>query len=100
MHGKEEMRWYMSAGGPALIDISDGFFARQVLDDTGDKDEDDATLVGTAFIGFDSRLGSASEREIWKDTIQLRYSKRQVPVNGIISYFRWQLSKHSPNERI
>lgn len=32
MHGKEDKKWYATVNGPSLIDISDGYFARKVLD--------------------------------------------------------------------
>ncbi|KAH6612161.1 hypothetical protein C7974DRAFT_419056 [Boeremia exigua] len=32
MHGKAEKKWYATTTGPSLIDISDGYFARKVLD--------------------------------------------------------------------
>jgi len=99
MHGKEEMRWYMTAGGQHSLTYLTGSLHDKSL--TIRETKMRTTPPSSVRLPLASIVDWAVQAngESWKDPIQLRYTKRQVPATGIISSFRWQLSKHSPNER-
>jgi hypothetical protein len=40
IYGKEEKKWYMTASGPSLLDISDGYFARRAINNTDAEEQD------------------------------------------------------------
>ncbi|KAJ4311238.1 hypothetical protein N0V94_008045 [Neodidymelliopsis sp. IMI 364377] len=61
LYGKENKKWYMTASGPSLLDISDGYFARKAISNTHNEDEDDLTSGDRNVSDVDGRTGSIKD---------------------------------------